>query len=356
MAKWIRNQYDKALTYEKLMNSHKRSKSGKGLRREVILFSLKEEEYIEYLYEKLKTGTYIHGKYSAFKVYEPKERIIEKAPYIDRIVHRWVVDNFLIPYYVPSFINTTYACIKGKRNASSYFRFTKSNAKKKNIQRILYFKKDVRKFFNSIDKKILYKILKKRIKDEKLLWLIRQILSAQERQKGIEIGNYTSQTFANIYLNELDQYATRKLKIKNYYRYMDDIVILARNKNEAKEYLNEIKEFLQKKLELELNDKTNIFKAKQGVNFCGYKINEYRLKVRNKGKNKFKKKVKNLLKEIKEGNISSKDARQYLTGHLGYFEIANTYNLKQKNIFLQDELLRKNIINQGQTVSSIFSV
>lgn len=216
---------------------------------------------------------------------------------------------------------------------------------KKSYREYYILKMDVRKFFNSIDKKILYKILKKRIKDEKLLWLIRQILSAQERQKGIEIGNYTSQTFANIYLNELDQYATRKLKIKNYYRYMDDIVILARNKNEAKEYLNEIKEFLQKKLELELNDKTNIFKAKQGVNFCGYKINEYRLKVRNKGKNKFKKKVKNLLKEIKDGNISSKDARQYLTGHLGYFEIANTYNLKQKNIFLQDELLRKNIIN-----------
>ena len=216
---------------------------------------------------------------------------------------------------------------------------------KKSYREYYILKMDVRKFFNSIDKKILYKILKKRIKDEKLLWLIRQILSAQERQKGIEIGNYTSQTFANIYLNEFDQYATRKLKIKNYYRYMDDIVILARNKNEAKEYLNEIKEFLQKKLELELNDKTNIFKAKQGVNFCGYKINEYRLKVRNKGKNKFKKKVKNLLKEIKEGNISSKDARQYLTGHLGYFEIANTYNLKQKNIFLQDELLRKNIIN-----------
>ena len=168
---------------------------------------------------------------------------------------------------------------------------------KKSYREYYILKMDVRKFFNSIDKKILYKILKKRIKDEKLLWLIRQILSAQERQKGIEIGNYTSQTFANIYLNELDQYATRKLKIKNYYRYMDDIVILARNKNEAKEYLNEIKEFLQKKLELELNDKTNIFKAKQGVNFCGYKINEYRLKVRNKGKNKFKKKVKNLLKE-----------------------------------------------------------
>ena len=87
---------------------------------------------------------------------------------------------------------------------------------KKSYREYYILKMDVRKFFNSIDKKILYKILKKRIKDEKLLWLIRQILSAQERQKGIEIGNYTSQTFANIYLNELDQYATRKLKIKNY--------------------------------------------------------------------------------------------------------------------------------------------
>ena len=115
------------------MRAHKLSCKGKKLRREVILFSLKEEEYIKYLYEKLNSGTYVHGKYSAFKVYEPKERIIEKAPYIDRIVHRWVVDNFLIPYYVPSFINTTYACIKGKRNASSYFRFTKSNAKNEKI-------------------------------------------------------------------------------------------------------------------------------------------------------------------------------------------------------------------------------
>ena len=201
---------------------------------------------------------------------------------------------------------------------------------KKSYREYYILKMDVRKFFNSIDKKILYKILKKRIKDEKLLWLIRQILSAQERQKGIEIGNYTSQTFANIYLNELDQYATRKLKIKNYYRYMDDIVILARNKNEAKEYLNEIKEFLQKKLELELNDKTNIFKAKQGVNFCGYKINEYRLKIRDKGKRKLKKKVKFLEKQVKQGKMTSIEAHKYLSGHLGYINVANTKNLENK--------------------------
>lgn len=293
MAKWIRNKYDEILSYESLMRAHKLSCKGKKLRREVILFSLKEEEYIKYLYEKLKSGTYVHGKYSAFKVYEPKERFIEKAPYIDRIVHRWIVDNFLAPYYVPSFIKTTYACIKDRRNAQCNIRFAIRNAK---------------------------------------------------NEKGIEIGNYTSQTFANIYLNELDQYATRKLKVPFYYRYMDDIVILFKTKKDAKEALDKIKKFLKEHLELELNDKTNIFRGKQGVNFCGYKINENRMKVRDKGKKKFKKKVKKLLREIKNENLSSKDARIYLTGHLGYFNIANTYTLKKKNILLQDELLREKII------------
>ena len=153
-------------------------------------------------------------------------------------------------------------------------------------------KMDIRKYFNSIDKKILYKILTRRIKDEKLLWLIRQILTAQKRQKGIEIGNYTSQTFANIYLNELDQYATRKLKVPFYYRYMDDIVILFKTKKDAKEALDKIKKFLKEHLELELNDKTNIFRGKQGVNFCGYKINEYMFYKR-KNNNKTRKQIKN---------------------------------------------------------------
>ena len=215
---------------------------------------------------------------------------------------------------------------------------------KKSYREYYILKMDVRKFFNSIDKKILYKILNKRIKDKKLLWLIRQILSAQGRDKGIEIGNYTSQTFANIYLNELDQYATKTLKLNRYYRFMDDIVILVRTKEEAKEAWKKIEQFLKEELALKLNDKTNIFKSKQGVNFCGYKINEYRLKVRDKGKNKFKKKVKKLLIEIKNGNISSKEARLYLTGHMGYFDIANTYDKKKKNIKLQEDLKREEII------------
>ena len=198
-------------------------------------------------------------------------------------------------------------------------------------------KMDVRKFFDNIDKDILYRILARKIQDYKLLKIIKQIVYSNEGKKGQPIGNYTSQTFANIYLNEVDQYIKHKLKCKYYFRYMDDGIILAKTKEEAKQILEKIKKFLKNKLELELNNKTQIFKNKQGVNFCGYKINEYRMKIRDRGKQKLKKKVKYLTKQIKQGNISSKEANKYLCGLLGYIKIANTYSLEQRLFFKENE-------------------
>ena len=111
---------------------------------------------------------------------------------------------------------------------------------------------------------------------------------------------------------------------------MDDVVALVNTKEEAIEKLNLIRSFLKEKLCLELNRKTQIFKSTQGVNFCGYKINEYRLKIRDKGKRKLKKKVKFLEKQVKQGNITSKEAHKYLSGHLGYINVADTKNLENK--------------------------
>ena len=111
---------------------------------------------------------------------------------------------------------------------------------------------------------------------------------------------------------------------------MDDMVILIKTKQEAKDILVDIKEYLQKYLELELNSKTSIFKSKQGVNFCGYKINEYRLKIRTRGKKKLKNKIKYLKYEIKTGALTSKEAKKYLCGHMGYLKYANVYNLTNK--------------------------
>ena len=109
-----------------------------------------------------------------------------------------------------------------------------------------------------------------------------------------------------------------------------------KTKEEAKNALKEITNFLDKSLELKLNKKTQIFKGKQGVNFCGYKINEYRMKLRDKGKRKLKKKVKKLTNQVYDGKISSKEAKKYLAGHMGYIKYADTYNLVNKLFYIEN--------------------
>ena len=331
MAKTLRNEYDKYLSYENLMKAHFQSRKGKGYRKEIILFNLKQEEYIMWLYKELKEQTYKHGGYTAFLITEPKLRRIEKSKYIDRIVHRWYVNSFMEKYFVPQFINTSYACLKGKGMHKASLDLQKAMKHCSRIWDNYYIlKMDVKKYFENINKNILYKILEGKIKDEKVIWLTKEIIYSNKGETGLPIGNYTSQLFANVYLNELDQYIKHKLKCKYYFRYMDDGVILIKTKEEAKEILKKIKTFLEEKLKLELNSKTQIFKNKQGVNFCGYKINEYRLKIRDKGKRKLKKKIKELKYKIVQGEITSKEAKKYLAGHMGYIKIANTYNLEKK--------------------------
>ena len=344
MPKTIRNQFDKYLTYEKLLEAHNKSKKGKCRKKELIKFNLKQEEYIMWLYENLKSGTYKHGGYTEFYVTEPKLRKIEKSRYIDRIVHRWLVDNFLLKNFVSQFIYNSYACIKDKGMLRSAFYIQKSMRKAKKEWREYYvLKTDVSKYFDSIDKKNLLSILERKIKDPKLIWLIKEILYAQKREKGIEIGNYTSQVFANIYLNEVDQFIKHKLKIKYYARYLDDSVLLVKTKEEAKKALFEIENFLQEKLELKLNKKTQIFKGKQGINFCGYKINEYRLKLRDKGKRKLKDKVKKLKEDVRKGKIDSHEAKRYLAGHMGYRKWADVYNLTSRLFYVEKNFEKERI-------------
>ena len=159
MPKTIRNQYDKKLTYDNLMKSHLESRKGKNTRKEIILFNLKQEEYIMWLYEKLKTGTYKHSGYTTFYVTEPKVRLIEKSAYIDRIVHRWYVDNFMKEYFIKSFISTSYACIENKGMHKACIDVQNTMKHCKQIWNNYYIiKMDVAKYFQNIDKTILYNI------------------------------------------------------------------------------------------------------------------------------------------------------------------------------------------------------
>ena len=188
MPKTLRNEYDKKLTYENLLIVHYKSRKGKGYRDEIIKFNLKQEDYIKWLYENLKNMTYRHGGYQTFYITEPKLRKIEKSRYIDRIVHRWIVDNFLEPYFVPTFINSTFACLKnrGMHRAAQYVQNCMRKAKT-NWDNYYILKMDIAKYFDNINKKILFNILERKIQDEKLMWLLTKILYSQKREKGLEI-------------------------------------------------------------------------------------------------------------------------------------------------------------------------
>jgi len=111
---------------------------------------------------------------------------------------------------------------------------------------------------------------------------------------------------------------------------MDDSIILLKDKEELKRVYKAITEFLETRLKLKFNKKTNIFKSKQGVNFCGYLIKENSIRLRQKGKKKLKKKIKLLKYKIRQGEISSKQAKLYLCGHFGYVKYADVEGLTSK--------------------------
>ena len=149
---------------------------------------------------------------------------------------------------------------------------TKMYSKNKNYYVL---KCDIKKYFYSIDKDILMGILKRRIRCEKLINFTKVILN-DGTNIGIPIGNYTSQFFANIYLNEFDHFIKEKLKIKYYIRYMDDFIMLVENKEKAKNILKVIRKYLKDFLHLELNSKCKYYPSNKGINFCGYVIfNDY---------------------------------------------------------------------------------
>lgn len=180
---------------------------------------------------------------------------------------------------------------------------------------------DISKFFNSIDKEILFHLIEHRIKDKHFLRCTRSLIFDGRCGKGIPIGNYTSQFFANIYLTELDVFIKQTLRIKYYIRYMDDFILLVDSKEEAKEVLQKIRIFLRKKLRLELNKKTNYFKAKQGVNFLGYHIYVHKVKLLNRNKKRIYKRVRiwNTLYDRKELDIMK--AAESLKSWVGHASI-----------------------------------
>lgn len=206
-------------------------------------------------------------------------------PFTDRIIHQWVVEELIKPYYVPRFIAQTHACIPGRGTHAAVRQAQAYLCRSLQAYRTPYIiKLDVAKFFHSIDPPTLFAILRRDIDDPELLTLLHAIIFNGVTDAGLPIGNYTSQYFANIYLNELDQYIKRTLHINMYVRYMDDFLCFVDSKSEAKRIYRAIEQFLHDELRLQLNPKSRYFPARHSLDFCGYKIYPRYLLLRDRSK------------------------------------------------------------------------
>ena len=189
---------------------------------------------------------------------------------------------------------------------------------------------DISKYFDSINHKILFGILKKKIADFKVLWLIKEILDSNnfETGKGIPIGNLTSQLFANVYLNELDQFVKRDLKRRYYIRYMDDFLIFGDSKRELWLIKAQIAGFLKTRLDLTLHPKkANVFLATKGIEFLGYKVyGDYRI-LRQSTVKRIIKKIRRYKKEIRNGTKTKEKLALSIQSWKAYAGFARSWHI-----------------------------
>lgn len=326
--------YDYIISGENIFAAWREFQSGKMKKADVLDFAKNFEENLLKLRSDLIFGRYEHGDYQSFFVCDPKRRHIHKASVCDRVLHH-AVHRVLCLIFDKSFIFDSYSSRNGKGTHKAIGRFRKFAWKlsQNNTKTVWVLKCDIRKFFDSVDQKILLSIIKNKIKDCKLLNLIEKIIFGFkiENRKGIPLGNLTSQLFSNIYLNELDQFVKRKLRVKYYVRYVDDFVILSRDKAYLENLIGEISKFLAEKLELQLHpQKIIIGKYHKGIDFLGYVIFPHHNILRTKTKKRIFKRIRDKRFRLKSDLISETHFNQSLQSYFGILKHCQGFGIKKR--------------------------
>jgi len=319
-----RNLYEKVYDIENLRQAYRKARRHKGKRFYVIEFEQHLEENLVQLQKELKEEIWQPLPYKTFTTFDPKQRLIHAPRFRDRIVQHALI-AVLEPIYYPIFICDSYASLKDKGTHAGVDRLTLFLRRHENPVYVL--KCDIRKFFDSINHEVLVAILRKKIGDERLISACQKILCCGGITGGVTLGNYTSQWFANIYLNELDYLLKHELKCKEYIRYMDDIVVLS----ESKAWLHEVKKYIDaflKTLKLELHTrKQEVFPACVGIDFLGYVIWSDHRKLR-------KRNVWRFIRRLKGFERSSIVSEEHITGSVmswkGYAQHADAFGLNRK--------------------------
>lgn len=340
-----------------------------------LAFELDFEQELVKLWREINSGQYKIGRSIAFIVQEPVQREVFAADFRDRVVHHLVIDK-LNALFEEDFIDASYSCRKGRGTLYGVKSIRSAiEACSEGYTRDCYILKlDIRSFFMSIDKNVLYQMLhafiteKYRRPDQRIiLRLVRQIVFYNPEDNciikgkrsdwnglpchkslfwskgycGLPIGNLTSQIFANFYLNRLDKFVTEELGFEYYGRYVDDFVLIHPSKEALLSARQKIDDFLRTRLKLNLHpQKFYLQHCRKGVKFIGAVIKPGRIYIGNRTKNNLYYKIQTLLPRLAQGVRQTLDG---LTGfaacvnsYIGFMRHYNTYNLRLKILRLLD--------------------
>ncbi|MDD3757716.1 MAG: reverse transcriptase/maturase family protein [Advenella sp.] len=262
----IGNLFEQTFTRRALYDAYLDARKRKRGKRSCFVFEKNLSANIEFLHNGLMNGTYKAKPYYQFYVYEPKKRLISAPAFRDRVVQH-AIYNVIRPIFDRKFIDHSYACRlgKGTHSASDYVH----NALQASDKDSYVLQLDIRRYYYSLDREILRAQIEKVIKDKRMVDLVMSFAVTNE-PLGAPIGNLLSQLFGLIYLNPLDHFVKRELKVKHYARYVDDFVLIGIAREQAIEYKARVIEFLDAKLHLSLS-KSSIHKVSKGINFVGFR-------------------------------------------------------------------------------------
>jgi len=315
---------------------------GKRTRLPGAMFFADQEKELPALHEELSDGTYRHGGYHYFRIYEPKERLVAAAPFRDRVVHHAIV-RVIEPIFEKRFIEDSFACRPGKGTHAA-------------MRRALHFarrfpyalKCDVRKYFPSIDHEVLMGLLGRVIGDVGLLELIGRILAshsdgvrqewpvggglfdAQTHHRGLPIGNLTSQFCANVYLNPLDHFVKHELRSKGYVRYMDDFILFGDDRRCLKDWGRRVQDNLAE-LRLKMHtDKYRLMTTACGVDFVGFVVfGDGRVRVRSASVKRFDQCYRRMRWEVNQKMREPADLTMRVRAWVAHAMHARSYGLRR---------------------------
>jgi retron-type reverse transcriptase len=332
------------VSFENLWWAWRKARRGKSRSAGAVAFELDLEHNLLALQQELASGDYRPGTYRLFTIYERKPRLIAAAPFRDRVVHHAVM-NVIEPPLDRRFIHDSYACRQGKGTHAAVDRYQRW------AQQYRYaLKLDVQQYFPSIDHTILKATLRRHLRDDHVLALLDliidsgpdlapaqpvyfpgdELLTPLERRCGIPIGNLTSQFFANLYLNDLDHGIKEVLQVPAYWRYVDDMVLLADEKARLWAWRNWIAEQLAA-VRLRLHPaKAKVSQVKEGLDLLGYRVFPERRRLRNENGLRFRRRLREFACGYAEGRLDWDDFNPSVQAWLGHACHADTWGLREQ--------------------------